>query len=784
MMQIYCIIFRIKYNENNFSEGDLYDMCNYKVKIMNCNCIKNAEISVEKGALNIKYGPNGTGKTTISKAIYADSTKSEDIKELRPYMSEDDPIVENNPFQNVMVYNDRYVNQYLFEDRSFLNDSYNVFCKDESLDKLISNAENIMGDLLKFLNSSNELNELIIFIDDYLAETSFNGKSIQKRGGMGELLKGQGTGFSNFSELEPYTAFYDDREFLKVSKWAKWRNDGINEMVDEICPFCAQKIDLDKINKENQIIQREFKKSALEKANLITNLLYEGEKRKFISTESADEIINCMQNKIVDTELAEKLNQLGQEANYLSSKIAHIKTLKPMGVTKEELSEINENIKDMYIEKEYVNKYFSTEVIYGLIDNLNSQIHELEEKTGAIKTLFLKCQEKLEDLILKQERDINEFLIIAGFPYNLTIENDVNNITRVCLKAVGDISNNRIYDVGNHLSWGEKNSFALVMFMFEALSKKADLIILDDPITSFDKDKKFAITRRLFDNEKASFKNKTVLMLTHDLQPIVDFVYSKFLRRYDIHKKVYATYIYNDNGDIKERNIESSSMKNTVELCRSIAIDESKPVAVRIANLRKYFELTNSDYRESDEYEVLSNLIHGRSIDEFEVKIECNSSNDITNILNHGMENVNKYICNMDYNQLYNNTSNKHLLNLVFSENMYHRIIAIRLIFEKKNGTTGLLNQLKTEFPGACKFINETNHIENDYLFQLDPTKFFEIPEYYVFQLVMFLYNHCVDIIEGNDEIYILKLKKLIAELVERYDYQLPEYMTQKMKFI
>lgn len=36
---------------------------NQTIKILNCNCISEAEIDIEEGALNIKYGPNGTGKS-------------------------------------------------------------------------------------------------------------------------------------------------------------------------------------------------------------------------------------------------------------------------------------------------------------------------------------------------------------------------------------------------------------------------------------------------------------------------------------------------------------------------------------------------------------------------------------------------------------------------------------------------------------------------------------------------------------------------------------------------
>lgn len=40
------------------------------IQIKNCNCIKEANIKIEEGKLNIKYGSNRTGKSTISKAVF------------------------------------------------------------------------------------------------------------------------------------------------------------------------------------------------------------------------------------------------------------------------------------------------------------------------------------------------------------------------------------------------------------------------------------------------------------------------------------------------------------------------------------------------------------------------------------------------------------------------------------------------------------------------------------------------------------------------------------------
>lgn len=70
------------------------------------------------------------------------------------------------------------------------------------------------------------------------------------------------------------------------------------------------------------------------------------------------------------------------------------------------------------------------------------------------------------------------------------------------------------------------------------------------------------------------------------------------------------------------------------------------------------------------------------------------------------------------------------------SSNIYYKILAIRLIFERKNT---LLQQLKKEYPAACKFLNETNHIENDYIFQLNPEKYFSIPKVYIDEIHDFI---------------------------------------------
>ena len=100
------------------------------IEIKNCNCIKKANIKIEEGTLNIKYGPNGTGKSTISKAIFLKTHGNDsELQSLQPYGADETKKSEVNgvSFNKVMVFDESYVNSYLFKEKSFLGNSFRVF---------------------------------------------------------------------------------------------------------------------------------------------------------------------------------------------------------------------------------------------------------------------------------------------------------------------------------------------------------------------------------------------------------------------------------------------------------------------------------------------------------------------------------------------------------------------------------------------------------------------------------------------------------------------------------
>lgn len=720
-------------------------MSEVTIGIKNCNCIKEAQIKIEEGTLNIKYGSNGTGKSTISKAILLKSHGSEkDLEILKPYLAEKEqnPIVDQIPFSKVMVFDESYVNSYLFKEKSFLENSFQVFLKSDECDELTRRITELLSELQGIFQENEAIQNLSSFLPRYAEAVKYSDGEISKKGGIGEFLKGNGAGFDKYDELKIYKPFYN-RDIVSVSKWAKWRNDGIKQMQGNSCPFCADELNAE-IDKQNEVISKVFKNSALSTANAVLEYLQEAVEKQYIKDDAVLALREYINSKGKEDSLLAELSSLATETEYLHTKINKICLFRPMNVTHEQLEHIENNLEEMYIDKRQINKFYSTELIYSMVDEVEQKISVLKAQTGKLKGLFMQHKNKLEALIKKRKDDINQFFLLAGFPYKFELKPNGENKAVSYLTPIAD-DNIKVSEPDTHLSWGEKNAFSLVMFMFEAVSDNADLIVLDDPITSFDKDKKFAVIRRLFDNQKTSFRNKTVLMLTHDMQPLIDYVHNDLFKRMGLTTPVKANWIQNDNGVICEYDILREDLINVVKLSKKIADDDSKSMAVRIVNLRKYVELTKPDFVDSDIYEVVSNLIHGRQ--------NATKADGITPLdraaIDNGMSEVREYLGDYSYDELIEQVNSEKLYELIKGTDKYEKILTIRLLFERYDG---LLAKLRKKYPAACKFVNETNHVENDYVFQLDPFKYFQISEFYLSEIESFLEDEKKEIENGFEK--------------------------------
>ena len=96
-----------------------------QLKIKNCNNIENGEFDITEGRLNIKYAINGTGKSTISKAIEAFVTNDQEKKNLllpfKYYGVEEEKFTRINRgminLKKVSVFNEKYIEDYVYQQK-------------------------------------------------------------------------------------------------------------------------------------------------------------------------------------------------------------------------------------------------------------------------------------------------------------------------------------------------------------------------------------------------------------------------------------------------------------------------------------------------------------------------------------------------------------------------------------------------------------------------------------------------------------------------------------------
>ena len=260
--------------------------------------------------------------------------------------------------------------------------------------------------------------------------------------------------------------------------------------------------------------------------------------------------------------------------------------------------------------------------------------------------------------------------------------------------------------------------------MYEALTKNSDLIILDDPISSFDKNKKYAIMDMLF-REDNSLKGKTVLILTHDIEPVIDAVN---VLHHKFGNSTTASFIKTKKNQLHELEITKNDLLSFSQICKHIIGSSSINPIIKIIYLRRYYESIDD---KSDEYEVLSNLLHKRteteSVDQRLEKTGENYQKMMDGSFKNGISGIINQITDFDYDSLLEVIKDNTKIIEIYNEteDSFAKIILFRILID-------WIEEYKKPNDVFMKFINEIYHIENDYLFQLNPEKFDITPQFII----------------------------------------------------
>ena len=693
------------------------------VVIKNCNNIKETSIIIEEGNLNIKFAINGTGKSTIAKALLK---KDEDLSLLKPFGKEEIPYVECNPnIDNVELFDSDFVNKVVFNGSNVIENAFEVFIKSDKYDEQRNNINSLLHELKQKIIGNEELNKLNEQLIKLSSKINYKKEknTIDSRG-MYSSIKTDKNIFNIPKELNKYSLFLSDKE--KNILWSEWKNKGKTYDYGEICPYCAEKFSEDH-EKENEAFNSYYSKANVSNLTEFSNII--DNTKTYLNTDNFKKIEKCIKENIPNTDKDLIFTKFMSEVTYLKEKIYNITTFDSYKVEKSDISNLSNILLDLKISTNDL-EYFNNENLIKSIDIINSSITEMLGKISDLQKEIGKMNSLVISKMSSCKKEINSFLKLAGFNYEFDIvkDGDEKNSITVLKYVNSDNEKIQVSDIEKHLSWGEKNAFALVLFMYYALSKNPNLIILDDPISSFDGNKKYAIINRLFCNKgdyEDSFYNKTVLMLTHDFEPIIDFGIN--------HKPTKETnmwYLKNNNGIIQEQKINvSSDILSTIKFYYNESINEDNNIISRICFLRKYLEhISTKKSSEENAYNILSSIIHGNSLRK---KIDDEQYEDLSvDEIKNGEEWIKQFIKTFDSNKiLRDNINNKYILDSYKTEtNNYIKIQLFRVYLE----SSGNRNKLKERNSIVLKYIDEIYHIENDYIFSLDLIKFDIIPDFII----------------------------------------------------
>lgn len=681
-----------------------------EIKIDKCNNIEKGKIDIEEGALNVKYGVNGTGKSTVSKALDI-FISNKDKNQLIPFKYRKNPkgnlpsLTGYETFKSISIFNEEYVNNYVFLPDELLKNSFEIFVKTKDYDAHINEIENLIREITDTFSSDSEVELLISTFQEFV---SAFGKAASGYSKAGAIEKGIGKGNKvenipkNLKEYEPYLINE------KNVSWLKWQSDGKNyiEITDK-CPYCLTPLG--------------------EKKSLITELNEHYNSKDIDNLNKIIELFETFKNYLTDADKKEVSEILKNASNISTAQIEYLVEIKNQVIglieqlyklrsigffSLKNVEKIADELKKYIIDTKYYS-HLNSKIIEEKVSNINEKLNNLLTKAGQLQGEISKQKSYVKKTIEAYNKEIDDFLFYAGYKYKVTIIDATEKVDdyKLVLKHID--SEEQVSSVKEHLSYGERNAFSLVLFMYSTLKENPDIIVLDDPISSFDGNKKYAIINMLFRGTN-SFKNRTVLLFTHEFGSVIDIIYNLY---HKFSPKPNAKFINNVDGILDEKKITKYDIKSFIQIANE-NIQNSNDNLNKLIYLRRLIEFIEPN---SLAWQLLSNIFHKREVPLYKTTTEerAMTPEEIVEASNK----IREYINDFDYKKEYDKTQDNKLLKTLYenSSSNYEKLQIYRVIFNENH-----------ENDVIRKFVNETFHIENDYLFQLNPREYDTVPQYII----------------------------------------------------
>lgn len=687
----------------------------YAITITDCNSIAEARITLRRESLNIKYGPNGIGKSTIARALVLNAEGGDALQDLLPFKyrqgnsGESPAVLGADEIKSILVFDEHYVSQFVFQPDEVVRNSFEIFINTPEYQVGIEQLEAIFEDLRRIFVENKALDDVIASFTELR-----NAFAITRSGGIAKTSKGfkaLGMGGKLATIPEPLLGFEKFLHGHDPAGWLSWQAKGKSYLeLSDNCPFCS----VSNVDKKTAVhVSEEYESAAVK--NMSALRLVIDKLAGFFVPERLEQL----------RKITTSLEELSPEQDqFLASLRGQVETLLAKFTSLKELSfvslrdepDVDEALRSLMIELDLLDA-LNSEGTQDIVRTFNEELDHLAEQINEIKRRVGIQKAQVAKSIARNQDEINEYLRSAGYKYAVRIEASGDSY-RMILEH--EDAPGHLETAGSHLSYGERNAFALVLFMHQVRRDAPDLVVLDDPVSSFDKTKKFAILHKLF-HGKQSLRGFTTLLLTHDIEPAIDIVRTATSGQFQAALPA-VHFLQSRDGHVEEKLIKPADIMTFSQVCDE-NIASSADDVIKCIYLRRRYEVHGE---RGAEYDVLSSLLHLRSVP--------SSKGEAGQLIPLGEQErkqadaeIQKVIPGFDYDALLAQLKNTEVLKAKFEETSvgYEKVQIFRIASALDYGVPGGDAAFK-------KFVNESYHIENEYVMQLNPREFDAVPEHVV----------------------------------------------------
>ena len=715
----------------------------FDINLVNCRnvkCVEGDSILIKKNALNVFYGKNGTGKTTLGKALdYAYEQTDAKKQALSSYRyletgdSADEPSATCAPrIKRLLVFNDEWVNAHCFDKSTVHQNAFELYVRDSEVRKLEKRKQRMLSRLTAVLGTEDVANLRNLL--DLLY------------GGIGKLRK-DGTFAANAPTVKAFEAGvptepipkYLTSVVLKMNasekaKWLEWRAKRPVVHDGDICPYCGNK---DRLRVEACTEYDESRDSSAVKlwARMASAFDAVG---VLLSRPNRALMSNVLGSKKAPSSIEiDRLAQLSYDAVRAKAAIDGIANAladERCANAKILVSTLQEHVKVLDECKIFLKTRDGKPTNEAkTISDLAKAAEGVVSAQASLEKLSNTLVGRIAANIEGHESEINQFLLQCGYRYKIKIESNPQ-ISEARMLLVPLDSSCVIEDARESLSYGERNALALILFMFEVLHEQRPLAVLDDPVSSFDYDKRYGVLYALFAKGgpfSRNLRGESVLVMTHDFLVVSDLIK---LPGQGLASAKGQFLSCDAKGVLRAVALDKSVVVPYTQLLRKqIEAASASPEIIQLIYVRNLCELLrkNNEDRKTRfgwTFCLLSEIVHGREEQAIIKKhnlpgrkcrqvIMC--ENCVEEFTGQAFDFWKAVDCYSDCNEL--------LVNIYESEQLasIDKLHVVRLLIERDSELADGASIMK-------RFADESCHIGGSYLYQMDGRTYDQVPFYVV----------------------------------------------------